>query len=129
MQPMHSGEKSDMCNQCDYASSLASDLRSHLKTDIGEKCNHCNYTSFYARALVTHLKTHSGEKPNKCNQCGYACLDKTNLRKQMKAHSRDKSFWHFHFHPTSSKIDMDFLYVSAEWLPKRKHEVTMIAFV
>ena len=44
---MHSGEKSNKCNQCNYASFHAGDLR-------------------------THLKTHSGEKPNKCNQCDYA---------------------------------------------------------
>ena len=43
----NSGEKSKKCNQCIFASSEASDLR-------------------------THLKTHSGEKPNKCNQCDFA---------------------------------------------------------
>ena len=45
----HSGEKSNKCNQCDYASSRAGDLR-------------------------RHLKTHTGEKSNKCNQCDYASL-------------------------------------------------------
>ena len=33
------------------------------------KCNQCNFVSFWAGNLRTHLKTHSGEKPNKCNQC------------------------------------------------------------
>ena len=45
---MHSGEKSNKCNQCDFASSHTGHLR-------------------------THLKMHSGEKSNKCNQCDYAC--------------------------------------------------------
>ena len=36
---MHSGEKSNKCNQCDYASSYASNLRAHLKTHSGEKSN------------------------------------------------------------------------------------------
>ena len=36
------------------------------------KCNQCDYASTQARNLRTHLKTHSGEKPNKCNQCDYA---------------------------------------------------------
>ena len=43
----HSGEKSNKCNRCDYASSEADSLR-------------------------THLITHSGEKSNKCSQCDYA---------------------------------------------------------
>ena len=33
----HSGEKSNKCNQCDFASSYASALRTHLKTHSGEK--------------------------------------------------------------------------------------------
>ena len=32
---MHSGEKSSKCNQCDFASSQASDLRRHVKTHSG----------------------------------------------------------------------------------------------
>ena len=56
---MHSGEKSNKCNQCNYASPHASSLR-------------------------THLKTHSGEKSNKCNQCDYACSDTRALRTHLK---------------------------------------------
>ena len=59
-------EKSNKCNQCDYASSYASALRAHLKLHSGEKlnkCNQCDYASSYASALKTHLKIHSGEKP------------------------------------------------------------------
>ena len=44
---IHSGEKTNKCNQCNYASSQAGTLR-------------------------VHLQTHSGEKPNKCSQCDYA---------------------------------------------------------
>ena len=43
---MHSGEKSNKCNQCDFASA-------------------------YASALRAHFKKHSEEKPNKCNPCDY----------------------------------------------------------
>ena len=32
---MHSGEKSSKCNQCDFASSQASNLRRHFKTHSG----------------------------------------------------------------------------------------------
>ena len=33
------GEKSNKCNQCDYASSQASNLGRHLTTHSGEKTN------------------------------------------------------------------------------------------
>ena len=66
----NSGEKSNKCNQCDFASSRAGDLRRHLKTHIGEKsnkCNQCDFASTQAGDLRRHLKTHSGEKSSKCN--------------------------------------------------------------
>ena len=62
MKEANSGEKSNKCNQCDYASSDPSSLRKHLKRHSGEKsnkCNHCDYTSCYASSLKTHLKIHS----------------------------------------------------------------------
>ena len=64
--------KSNKCNQCNYASSQAGNLRTHLKIHSGEKsykCNQCDYASSRAGNLRTHLKKHSGEKPNKCSQC------------------------------------------------------------
>ena len=60
-------EKPNKCYQCDYASSQAGNLRTHLKTHSGEKtnkCNLCDYASSQAVHLRTHLKTRSGEKPN-----------------------------------------------------------------
>ena len=71
----HNGERTNKCNQCDFASSYASALRRHLKNHSGEKpykCNQCDYASSKAGNLRAHLKTHSGEKSNKCNQCDYA---------------------------------------------------------
>ena len=64
---MHSGEKSNKCNQCDYASSYAHYLRTHLKMHSGEKsnkCNQCDYVSFEASNLRRHLEMHCGEKFN-----------------------------------------------------------------
>ena len=86
----HTGEKLNKCNQCDFASSRASNLRTHMKTHSGEnsnKCNQCGYASSHAGHLRTHLKTHSGEKPNKCNQCDFVSSQAGNLKKHMKTHS------------------------------------------
>ena len=73
-------------NQYDDASSLASNLRNHLKKyneEKSNKCNQCNYASSRAGDLRTHLKTHSGEKSNQCNQCDYACSDPSALRSHL----------------------------------------------
>ena len=55
-------EKSNKCNFCDYASSHAGHLRTHLKMHSGEKtkkCSLCDYASSYASNLKIHLKMHS----------------------------------------------------------------------
>ena len=65
---MHGGEKPNKCNQCDYASSRADHLRTHLKT---HKCNRCNFASSRADMLRRHVKLHNGEKSNKCNKCDF----------------------------------------------------------
>ena len=63
------------CNQSDFTSPHAGDLRRHLKTRSGEKsnkCSQCDFASSRADNLKNHLKMHSREKSNKCNQCDYA---------------------------------------------------------
>ena len=42
-------EKSKKCNQCDYETSRASNLRTHLKNHTGEKSNKCNLCDFAGR--------------------------------------------------------------------------------
>ena len=110
----HSGEESNKCGHCDFASILAStlrmhlqrhsgeksnatcvtlhqsrqgNLRTHLKTQGGEKenkCDQCDFTSIKASTLRRHLQTHTGEKSNKCSHCDFACSDPSSLRKHMK---------------------------------------------
>ena len=44
--------------------------------DSGEKlnkCNQCDYACSDPSVLRTHLKMHTGEKPSKCNRCGEYC--------------------------------------------------------
>ena len=81
------------CEQCVFASSNKTYLRSHLKTHSGEKsnkCSQCDYASSQAGTLRRHLKTHSREKSNKCNQCYYACSNQSDLRRHLKTHSGEK---------------------------------------
>ena len=54
------------------------------------KCNQCNYASSRAGNLRKHLKTHSGEKSNKCNQCGFTSAEEGALRKRLKTHSENE---------------------------------------
>ena len=55
------GKKLNKCNQCEYASVRANNVKAHMNTHSGEKpykCNQCDYSSSYARALRCHLKMH-----------------------------------------------------------------------
>ena len=64
---VNNAKKSNKCNQCDFASSWAQSLKTHLKIHNGEKlnkCNQCDYISAQAGHLRIHLKTHGGEKTN-----------------------------------------------------------------
>ena len=64
------GNKSNKCNQCDYASSQKGTLMRHFKTHSGEKlnkCNLCDFASAQANDLIRHFKIHSGAKSIKCN--------------------------------------------------------------
>ena len=82
-----SGEKSNNFYQRDFTSTTFSNLKSHLKTYIGEqrnKCNLCNYAVSETRDLSRHLATHSGEKPHKCYLCKYSAFLEGILKQHMK---------------------------------------------
>ena len=61
-------EKSNKCNQCEYASSVKSNFRRHLKTHSGEKSNKCNQCE-YASSEAGHLRTQFVFQIFVCQQC------------------------------------------------------------
>ena len=89
----HNGEKSNNCNQCDYASSQAGNLRSHTKTHNGEKsntCNQCDFASSQASSLKKTFENTQWKKSNKFNQCGYESLQVSTFRKHLKTDTGEK---------------------------------------
>ena len=95
-------EKTNKCNQCDYASSYPSALKLHLKTHSGEKpnkCNQCDFACSDPSSLRTHMKTHSGEKSNKCDQCDYASSQTGHLRTHLITHSGETNATNVTLHP------------------------------
>ena len=90
----HTGEVTNECNQCDFASSQASYLKVCLKTHSGEKsnkCNQCDFACFDPSSLSQHLKMHSGEKSNKCIYYNLASSWAGHLRRHLKTHSGEKT--------------------------------------
>ena len=51
-------------------------MKAKKNEEKSKKCNQCDYATSRAASLRTHLKTHSGEKSNKCNQCDFASWEK-----------------------------------------------------
>ena len=95
------------CNQCDFASSPANALRTHLKTPSGEKsnkCNQCDFACSDTSCLWRHLKTHNGEKPNKCSQCEFPPSQAGNWGWDLGytlVHDVSTSLENVHWHPPS----------------------------
>ena len=60
----HSEEKLNKCNQCDYASSRAGHLKTHLKTHSGESQTNANNATLHhvMKALWGHIWKHTAEK-------------------------------------------------------------------
>ena len=83
------------CNQCDYASVWAWDLKKRKKSHSGGK-NVQRQSMwlcflFFASNFRRHMKTLSGEKSHKCNQCDFTSVQACDLKKHLKTHSGEKN--------------------------------------
>ena len=88
------------CNQCDYASVRAWDLKKHKKIHSCDKTNKCNqydYASFFASNFRRHMKTHPGEKSHKCNLCNFTVPasqhKQTNTNSALSLHPEGWGWW------------------------------------
>ena len=70
---------------------LWGDIWKHTLEMKQKKCNQCDYASSDARNLRKHLKTHSEEKSKKCRQCDYSSPEADNFSMHLKNHSEFKS--------------------------------------
>ena len=58
-------------------------IQVHLKRrDKSNKCNQSDFASLHAGNSKRHLKMHSGEKLNQCNQCDYVYSDPSTFKKK-----------------------------------------------
>ena len=70
----------------EFSSVHSKSLRLLLMVHSGEKsnqCNQCHYVCCDPNALRRHLKTHIREKTSKCNQCQFASHQVGNLRRHL----------------------------------------------
>ena len=56
------------------------------------KCNQCNFSTATAGNLKSHKLIHSGEKPFACSQCKYSCNRAGSLKKTPSHPLRGESF-------------------------------------
>ena len=110
---MHSGDKPNKCDICNFSFMQAGNLKSHMRihtrenmpspqagnlkkhkqrpnSKIPNKCSQCDFASSEAN-LRKHMKVHTVVKPNKCEKCGYKSTHLYNLKRHSKVHSGEKT--------------------------------------
>ena len=70
-----------LCDQCDFISAFASELKSHEKKHCNFTCNKCNFTTIFKLEMKNHEKyKHSPKNVHPCPECDYAATRADGLR-------------------------------------------------
>ena len=86
--PTHTGEKTYLCNMCDYRSTQNSHLTPHMMIHTGGKefmCDKCNKQFRHSSTLSKLFKIHAGVKPCACSACDYRSSQEWNLDSRMQS--------------------------------------------
>ena len=70
--------------------SLTANLKNHMKVHSGgksNKCDQCKLATAQAANLRIHIMVHIGVKPNEYDQCNFSTFKTANLEKHMKINS------------------------------------------
>ena len=78
----HSGERPNICDQCNKSFIEPSILKKHILTHSDKKphkCDQCSKLFIEPSKLRRHILTHSDKKPHKCVKCKESFYQVTNL--------------------------------------------------
>jgi KRAB domain-containing zinc finger protein len=80
---------------CEKTFSQGGDLRTHIKTHMGEKqysCTQCGKAFYQSQHLVSHIRTHTGEKPFACPACDKSFSQSGELQIHSRKHTGEKPY-------------------------------------
>jgi len=93
----HTKEKQMMCDQCEYRTSVTTDLKRHIRSAHSNQppkyvCDQCEYKSSDSGNFYAHKKSIHGSEVHQCEFCEYSTRSIRSFRgHKAKRHSADQS--------------------------------------
>ncbi|XP_054722930.1 zinc finger protein 271-like [Uloborus diversus] len=92
----HTGDMSDLVDDCSKATSAELDLKEGVRVDAGEKpfsCDYCSMAFTQSSTLMAHVRrAHTGEKSNLVDDCLKATSEELDLEKCMRVDAGEKVY-------------------------------------